>query len=40
VPATWMTGGSFRSGWPNAPSSRCTRSSDRSIRLGWSPIMR
>src|SRR5215831_17830142 len=34
VPATWITGGSCRSGWPSAPRMRHMRSSDRSMRLG------
>src|ERR671932_1628253 len=40
VPATWITGGSRRSGWPRAASSRSMRPSDRSIALGCSPIRR
>src|SRR5262245_14516857 len=35
-----MTGGSRRSGFPSAPSSRCTRSSDRSIRFGCRLVSR
>src|SRR5262245_16492697 len=35
-----MTGGSRRSGSPSAPSSRWTRSSDRSIRLGCRLVSR
>ena len=33
VPATWTTGGSARSGWPSAASSRSIRPSDRSMIL-------
>ena len=40
VPATWITGGSLRSGWPSAASMRSMRSSDRSMRLGCSAISR
>ena len=40
VPATWMTGGSLRSGWPSAASSRHMRSSERSISLGCSASSR
>src|SRR6202521_4501593 len=36
VPATWITGGRCRSGWPSASRMRHMRSSVRSIRLGCS----
>ena len=36
VPATWITGGSLRSGWPSAAEQPPIRSSDRSIRFGCS----
>src|ERR1700744_4566434 len=36
VPATWITGGSFRCGLPSAPRRRRMRSSARSIFLGCS----
>ena len=36
VPATWTTGGSRRSGWSSAASSRSIRPSERSMRLGCS----
>ena len=40
VPATWTTGGSRRSGWPSAASSRSMRPSDRSMTLGCSDVRR
>ena len=40
VPATWITGGRRRSGWPSRSSSRHMRSSDRSMRLGCSAVSR
>ena len=40
VPATWITGGSLRSGCPSAASSRHIRSSERSISLGCSASSR
>src|SRR5436309_10541094 len=35
VPATWITGGRRRSGWPSAASRRSTRPVVRSISTGW-----
>src|SRR5262245_49440559 len=40
VPATWITGGSCRSGWPSAARMRCIRSSERSMRLGCNAVSR
>src|SRR6478752_7712562 len=40
VPATWMTGGRRRSGWPRRSSSRQVRSRDRSMILGCSLVSR
>src|SRR5690625_4420620 len=36
VPAIWITGGSERSGWPSAASTRHMRSSERSMIFGCS----
>src|SRR5258708_29430227 len=40
VPATWIVGGSRRSGCPSAARMRHIRSSDRSIRLGCNAVSR
>src|SRR5262249_15570101 len=40
VPATWITGGSLRCGWPSAARMRHIRSSERSISLGCSAASR
>src|ERR1700732_124630 len=40
VPATWITGGRCCCGSPSAASSRRTRSSERSISLGWNSSSR
>src|SRR5882757_3669677 len=40
VPATWITGGNCRSGWPSAARMRHIRSSVRSISLGCSAVSR
>src|SRR6266545_5745159 len=40
VPATWIVGGSCRSGWPSAARMRHMRSSDRSIRFGCNAVSR
>src|SRR5262249_10673565 len=40
VPATWITGGRRRSGWPRRSSKRQVRSSERSMILGCSLVSR
>src|SRR5262249_39299108 len=40
VPATWIAGGSCRSGWPSAARMRHIRSSERSMRLGCNAVSR
>src|SRR5215510_15406366 len=40
VPATWITGGSRRCGWPSAPRMLHIRSSERSISFGCSAVSR
>ena len=40
VPATWITGGRRRSGWPSLPSRASRRSRLRSISRGCSPCSR
>src|SRR5437660_4778657 len=40
VPATWITGGRLRWGWPSASRMRHMRSSERSISRGCNPRRR
>src|SRR5216683_6010329 len=40
VPATWITGGSRRCGFPSASSMRHIRSSERSLSFGCSVVSR